>query len=157
MNSTEILIGVSLFVQLGLVDADGELMFNIHLSNSFGVEWEMSHNYYQLCRLDYLISQAPGNPIISFSFPVVDKEFLEELKKLQLTGGTTLTRTRVGLFRSQLDMWVKGIVENISKYPPKVGDIVEKFLSLPSGPVEGEEAFKFSNHIIRFFITFSLI
>ena len=120
---------VSATVQFGLPADEGNgIMYNIHFRNEFGGEWAVSHNYYQLARLDHLVT-TQLEAMKSVYYPLVSRDILDRLKA---DGNSPRDRmVFVEHFRSLLEKWIHAVIANCHLLDAVNVKVVERFFQLP--------------------------
>ena len=114
------------------------MMYNIHFRNEFGGEWSVSHNFYQLARLDHVVGKLPQ--MRSIYYPLVSRDTLDRIKSV------SDARERVAKaehFRTLLERWMRAVIECCHFLDEEENSIVERFFQLPF-PSEDTKTYQFT-------------
>jgi hypothetical protein len=135
----QVYITVEATIQFGLPH-EGDVMYNIHLKNDQGGEWEVSHNYYQLARLDFLINSKIDN-IKRIYYPVVGRDILKRIKSRVPSGNERLATMEH--FRLLMQNWVHAAISCCHLLDKGSAILVERFFGLPY-PSKDNPTYQFS-------------
>ena len=97
------------------------------------VKWEVSYNYYQFGKLDWLICYQAAS-FKEFFFPVLENDIAAALASDK--GGARKLQ-RLDRCRMILQNWIHELIDRSSTFIPEIQDIINGFFCLPTGPVQG--------------------
>ena len=96
--------------------------------------WEVSYNYHQFGKLDWLICHQELS-FKEFFFPVLENDVVAALASNKVSKRHL---GRLDRCRLILQCWIHELIDRSSGFSPEVQKIVYDFLSLPKGPAPGQ-------------------